>query len=69
MYYIAKNQFGIKSWARVKRLRDFKPEQGSEYVVAKTWKAIQGDSGLISIYVEANGKLEKTDRYKMFFHH
>ena len=66
MIWITKNQSPYQVWQRAKNLRDFKAENGLEYVVAKTRKAIS-EGGLISIYVGVDGNLKKTDRYKIFY--
>lgn len=66
MSWIAENKSPYVVWQKAKNLRDFKAENGLEYVVAKTRKAIR-EGGLISIYVGVDGNLKKTDRYKIFY--
>ena len=51
----------------VKRLRDFKPEDGVEYMVFKSKKAMQTDF-FVDLYCAKNGKLVKLkDRSMMRF--
>ncbi len=51
----------------VKRLRDFKPEDGVEYMVFKSRKAMQTDF-FVDLYCAKNGKLAKLkDRSMMRF--
>tara|TARA_R100000234_G_C5000127_1_gene179947 strand:- start:2316 stop:2522 length:207 start_codon:yes stop_codon:yes gene_type:complete len=66
MIWITKNRSPYLVWQRAKNLRDFKAENGEEYVVAKTRKAIS-EGGLIWIYVGVDGNLKKTDSYKIFY--
>lgn len=56
-YYIArKNSTSI--WRVVKRLSDFKPENGVEYVVKTRCKSIEAGDCL-PIYIGLDGKLKK----------
>ena len=51
----------------VKRLRDFKPDNGVEYMVFKSRKAMQTDF-FVDLYCGKNGKLVKLkDRSMMRF--
>ena len=58
MYYIAKNTWRRSIWRTVKRLRDFQPEEGVQYVVATSRQDYT-----VPIYVGVNGKLKKTDAF------
>tara|TARA_R100000458_G_C8171811_1_gene172023 strand:- start:92 stop:292 length:201 start_codon:yes stop_codon:yes gene_type:complete len=66
MIWITKNQSPYQLWRRVKKLGDFKAENGSEYVVAKSKKEIE--SGYhVPVYIGVDGKLKKTNDFTMFF--
>ena len=66
MIWITKNQSPYQLWRRVKKLGDFKAENGSEYAVAKSRKAIE-DGYAIPIYIGVDGKLKKTDDFTTLF--
>lgn len=58
MYYIAHDSFlesDTIAWRIVKRLKDFKPEDGEEYIVRKSRSDIE-----YQIYKGVDGKLKKT---------
>lgn len=58
MYYIAHDSFihsDMVMWQRVKRLRDFRPKEGEEYMVRKSRSDIE-----YNIYKGVDGKLQKT---------
>jgi len=57
----------ITAYRVVKRLRDFKPESGVEYMVFKSKKAMKHDM-FVDLYCGKNGKLVKLkDRSMMRF--
>jgi len=55
MYYIAKNEQTVSVWKKVKRLGDFKPEEGVDYLVTTSLENLT-----LPIYVGLGGKLKKT---------
>jgi len=58
MYYIAHISFlnsDIIAWCNVKRLKDFKPKDGQQYMVRKSRSDIE-----YQIYNGVDGKLQKT---------
>ena len=58
MYYIAHDSFmdsDIIMWRNVKRLKDFKPKDGEQYMVRKSRNDIE-----YQIYKGVDGKLQKT---------
>lgn len=58
MYYIAHVSFldsDIIAWCNVKRLKDFKPKDGEQYMVRKSRSDIE-----YQIYNGVDGKLQKT---------
>ena len=58
MYYIAHDSFldsDIIMWRKVKRLKDFKPKDGEQYMVRKSRSDIE-----YQIYKGVDGKLQKT---------
>jgi hypothetical protein len=63
-YYIAEqNQTTV--WRVVKRLSDFKPEEGVEYVVKTSSKGlVVGDT--LPIYIGLNGKLKKCSSFALY---
>ena len=70
-YYIRENEYAnvgdMVIYSVVKRLRDFKPDNGVEYMVFKSKKAIQTDF-FVDLYCGKNGKLVKLkDRSLMRF--
>ena len=70
MYYVApyKNNNGdMIIWRHVKRLKDFKADEGIEYLVAKTKKEMNIDVGRsLPIYIGLNGKLQKCSSFALF---
>ena len=68
MYYIAPhNRTGgeVTIWRVVKRLSDFKAEDGVEYVVKKNKDSIKMGTTL-PIYIGLNGKLKKCSSYALY---
>ena len=66
-YYIAPHKTfgGVQVWRVVKRLRDFKPEEGQEYIVKTNKRQLEmGDS--LPIYIGLNGKLQKCSSFALF---
>ena len=58
MYYIAHESFmdsDMIMWRNVKRLKDFKPKEGEQYMVRKSRNDIE-----YHIYKGVDGKLQKT---------
>jgi hypothetical protein len=58
MYYIAHDSFihsDMIMWRNVKRLKDFKPKDGEQYMVRKSRSDIE-----YQIYEGVDGKLQKT---------
>jgi hypothetical protein len=58
MYYIAHDSFlesDTIAWRIVKRLKDFNPEDGEEYIVRKSRSDVE-----YQIYKGVDGKLKKT---------
>lgn len=58
MYYIAHDSFinsDMIMWRNVKRLKDFKPKDGEEYIVRKSRSDVE-----YQIYKGVDGKLKKT---------
>ncbi len=58
MYYIAHDSFmdsDMIIWRNVKRLKDFKPKDGEQYMVRKSRSDIE-----YQIYEGVDGKLQKT---------
>ncbi len=68
IYHIMKdNDYGkndMEIWRKVKRLRDFKPEEGVEYLVRKGVKKKLFDKW--QIYKGVDGKLVATDFARMY---
>ena len=70
-YYIRENEYAnvgdMVIYSVVKRLRDFKPDNGVEYMVFKSKKAMKTDF-FVDLYCGKNGKLVKLkDRSMMRF--
>ena len=66
-YYIAPHKTfgGVQVWRVVKRLRDFKPEEGQEYIVKTNKRQLEmGDS--LPIYIGLDGKLQKCSSFALF---
>jgi hypothetical protein len=65
-YYIAPHSEDLMSnlviYRVVKRLGDFKPEEGKSYRVFKSKKQIQ-NKGCVDVYQGINGKLKKSRTY------
>ncbi len=58
MYYVAHDSFihsDMVMWQQVKRLKDFRPKEGEEYMVRKSRSDIE-----YHIYKGVDGKLQKT---------
>lgn len=52
-------------WRKVKRLRDFKADEGVEYIVRKNKKDVDvGDT--LPIYIGIDGKLQKCSSYALY---
>jgi hypothetical protein len=70
MYYVTpyeKNSGDMIIWRHVKRLKDFKADEGVEYLVAKTKKEMDIDMGSsLPIYIGLNGKLQKCSSFALF---
>lgn len=70
MYYVTpyKNNGGdMIIWRHVKRLKDFKADEGVEYLVAKTKKEMDIDMGSsLPIYIGLDGGLKKCSRYALY---
>lgn len=70
MYYVTpyKNNSGdMIIWRHIKRLKDFKADEGVEYLVAKTKKEMDMDMGSsLPIYIGLNGKLQKCSSFALF---
>ena len=56
-YWVADSEC-LQIWRKVKRLRDFKAEEGRKYLVRKNMKRIE-DSELVPIYRCKNGRLSR----------
>jgi len=70
-YYIRENEYAnvgdMVIYSVVKRLRDFKPDNGIEYMVFPSKKAMKHDI-FVDLYCGKNGKLVKLkDRSMMRF--
>ena len=63
-YYIARKD-STCLWRVVKRLSDFKPESGVEYVVKTNSKSIELGNSL-PIYIGLDGKLKKTSSLAVY---
>ena len=65
MYYIAKSQPEVSIWQKVKRLGDFKPDEGAEYVVSTSMPDNPAPRRLFThrVYIGLNGKLKKTEEF------
>jgi len=71
MYYITpyKNNTGSSMviWRHIKKLKDFKADEGVEYLVAKNKKEMDIDRGSsLPIYIGLNGELKKCSSYALY---
>jgi len=70
MYYVTRyenNGGDMVIWRHVKRLKDFKADEGVEYLVAKNKKEMKIDMGSsLPIYIGLNGELKKCSRYALY---
>jgi len=70
MYYVTpyKNNNGdMVIWRHVKRLKDFKADEGVEYLVAKNKKEMNINVGSsLPIYIGLNGELKKCSSYALY---
>ena len=70
MYYVTpyeNNNGDMVIWRHVKRLKDFKADEGVEYLVAKNKKEMKIDTGSsLPIYIGLNGELKKCSTYALF---
>ncbi len=70
MYYVTpyKNDTGgMVIWRHVKRLKDFKADDGVEYIVAKSKKEMDIEMGTsLPIYVGLDGGLKKCSSYALY---
>lgn len=70
MYYVTpyKNDTGgMVMWRHVKRLKDFKADDGVEYIVAKSKKEMNIEMGTsLPIYVGLDGELKKCSSYALY---
>jgi hypothetical protein len=70
MYYVTpykNNSGGMVIWRHVKRLKDFKADEGIEYLVAKTKKEMDINMGSsLPIYIGLNGELKKCSTYALY---
>jgi len=68
MYYVAplklRGNGGMIVWRHIKTLKDFKPTEGVEYVVAKSKKEMQSSSQALPIYIGVSNKLINTRRHE-----
>ena len=70
MYYVTpyeNNRGDMVIWRHIKRLKDFKADEGVEYLVAKNKKEMKIDMGSsLPIYIGLNGELKKCSSYALF---
>jgi len=70
MYYVApyeNNSGGMIIWWHVKKLKDFKADEGVEYLVAKNKKEMEIDVGSsLPIYIGLGGRLKKCSTYALY---
>jgi len=70
MYYVTpykNNSGGMVIWRHVKRLKDFKADEGVEYLVAKNKKEMKINMGSsLPIYIGLNGELKKCSTYALY---
>ena len=70
MYYVTpyKNDTGgMVIWRHVKRLKDFKADDGVEYIVAKNKKEMNIKIGSsLPIYIGLDGRLKKCSSYALY---
>jgi len=70
MYYVTpyeNNSGDMVIWRHVKRLKDFKANEGVEYLVAKNKKEMKINMGSsLPIYIGLNGELKKCSSYALY---
>lgn len=70
MYYITSRNHSngdMIIWRQVKRLKDFKAEDGFEYIVARNERERRIERGTsLPIYIGLNGKLKKCSSYALY---
>jgi len=70
MYYVTpykNNAGGMVIWRHVKKLKDFKADEGVEYLVAKNKKEMNIEMGSsLPIYIGLDGGLKKCSTYALY---
>jgi|TARA_R100001129_G_C5173934_1_gene205665 hypothetical protein len=66
MYWISKKEHSLRIAIGKKRLRDFKPEEGCEYLV-RTSRKSPDFFEFVPVYVGKDGKLVRTNQDQTFW--